>query len=118
MKTSADDVLVAYISCLFSQSSKPINRYIDLGCGIGSTLLLVAHELTPCHAIGIEAQEQSYQLARKSIDAINASSTASSLTVVHRDLRDHGMEPNSAQLITANPPYSPMLSGTLCQVHS
>ena len=55
MKTSTDDVIVAYMACASTSSSKDnISRYVDFGCGIGSTLLLVDYNLCPltCQHLG------------------------------------------------------------------
>lgn len=107
-------------------------RYVDLGCGIGSILLLVAHSLSPMSSIGLEVQSQSYRLASKTIQEIQMAQTESSLSriggasqelaVLNMDLR--GLlheevlsvhEPlklfwERSELVTANPPYSPAAS--------
>ena len=114
MKTSTDDVIVAYMACASTSSSKDnISRYVDFGCGIGSTLLLVNYNLCPLESIGMEAQEQSFQLLQETIRTLPDTNT---LKVIHVDLRKDGiLEPLSVQLITANPPYAPLSSGTLCK---
>jgi hypothetical protein len=64
MQTSTDDIMVAFVACFpqLSETVSPfsslvlsemkanelkVDRYIDLGCGVGSTLLLVSNTLRP-----------------------------------------------------------------------
>jgi len=116
MKTSADDILVAYLACLVSPKDKPIQRYVDLGCGIGSTLLVVAHHLRPVESIGIEAQTQSYTLLSRTLEGIHQmEGNGVNVTAIHSDLRSVDILTGSVDLITANPPYAPLRSGTLCK---
>ena len=128
-QTTTDDVLVAYVALYASELFphlpllSPVNTYVDLGCGIGSTLFLVAHSLPSTAALGIEAQCQSALLASRS-----AKETGSSrITVMHEDIRvflspaqelssDLSKLLGSCDLITANPPYAPMTIGTYPKV--
>ena len=116
MKTSTDDIIVAYLACA-SSSSVNISKYVDFGCGVGSTLLLVAHYLKPRESIGLEAQRQSFQLLQETIKNLPFSTIDENkvIEVLHTDLRHNDIEPSSVQLITANPPYAPLTSGTLCK---
>ena len=177
MQTSTDDVIVALIaaypeikavkingtssldlSSLTRSETKAtesaINTYVDLGCGIGSTLLLVANVLHPKKiSLGVEAQEQSASLLRRTIFELPVG--VPYISVIHRDLRElpelnsktnpdrsegvgvkeidfesdsHDLKPDNqidsikqnqlngrCDLITANPPYAPLQSGTLCK---
>lgn len=112
MKTTADDIIVAYMACFGKENDVRIGRYIDLGCGIGSTLLVVAHQLRPIQSIGIEAQVQSCTLLDRTL--VEGIHDKSSIRILHGDLRSIEIESASADLITANPPYAPLTSGTLC----
>ena len=177
MQTSTDDVIVAFVAaypeitalstsgCMSPDLSSlkytdtkatdsTVNRYVDLGCGIGSTLLLVANILRPkSFSLGVEAQEQSARLLQRTLSELPDGSP--SISVIHKDLRDllKSEEDNDAlveldqtndldkvegycsisaresesgdrnwdhisgscDLITANPPYAPLQSGTLCK---
>lgn len=161
MQTSTDDVLVAFIAVypevddhffegIMSSLDQPsllsgrkaaesgINRYVDLGCGLGSTLLLVSHILRPKEfSIGIEAQDESFRLLQRTLDELPGD--APNIIVAHEDIRalihnsnastskknddsssdnQYALQQilaNQCDLITANPPYAPLQSGTLCK---
>jgi len=107
-RTSTDDVLTAWFAVKRSQG-RPIERYLDLGCGVGSVLLMVAHRLRPALSLGIEAQAQSALMAARSIAELPQPMC---ISVQHGDLRGlHGLEP--FQLITGSPPYFPLGTGVL-----
>ena len=112
MKTSADDIIVSYIACM-GHSSSELTRYIDLGCGIGSCLLVVANQLRPTESIGVEGQSQSVRLLTRTLQELE--DTNLNITVLHADIRNCSIASGTAQLITANPPYAPLKSGTLCK---
>lgn len=67
-----------------------VNVYVDLGCGVGSSLLLVSHTLRPAVSLGVEVQTQSAALASLSARAISRTADATSPTriaVIHADIR-------------------------------
>ena len=124
MQTSTDDVLVAALACqpkLFGfestqeevEGSRAVNncRYLDLGTGIGSTLLIVAYNRHPTESIGIEAQHISFTMAKESVSELGTSS----VKVMHADLRNAIplVGERSFDLITANPPFSRVSDGVL-----
>jgi SAM-dependent methyltransferase len=171
MQTSTDDVMVALVAAfpdlIFSRKNdtssmdqisiidrirqvtlkaggmhrNEITRYADIGCGVGSTLLLVANALKPSlYSVGIEAQVQSVNLLRRSLKELP--DTAPLIYGIHGDVRDFlkSSTPylyedsyfsnkmsnnfnadiaskirNSCDLVTSNPPYSPLKSGILCK---
>lgn len=125
MQTSSDDVLVACVACkpwiVFADEEEPlspplIEKYADLGCGIGSTLLIVAYNTHPLLAIGVEAQEISYQMAARAIEELAPDRNhRGDLKVIQGDLRHVPLEHRSFDLITANPPFTPDGSGTYCK---
>ena len=124
MQTSTDDVLVAALACkphLFfssgdNEQQNEVSRYLDLGTGIGSSLLLVAHNARPQqYSIGVEAQEMSVQCLQRTLSEI--SEKGIDIRALHRDLRDLTLEDFQGfkfDVITANPPFAPPSSGTLC----
>lgn len=64
---SLDDMTTAYVALQEAQAHGNVQRALDIGCGIGSVLMMVAWGLPHVRATGIEAQERSVQLARRSI---------------------------------------------------
>jgi tRNA1(Val) A37 N6-methylase TrmN6 len=63
---SFDDVITAWVAV---RSAPTARTYLDLGCGLGSVLLMVADRLPEVLALGIEAQSESFALARRNLDA-------------------------------------------------
>ncbi len=116
-RTSTDDLITAWYAC--HRRLETPNRYLDLGCGIGSVLLMVSHRLHPRTARGFEAQQQSVQLARRAIEELPASYDNASgaqeidLRVEQADFRDFDFADERYDLITASPPYFPLHTGVL-----
>ena len=82
-------------------------RYLDLGCGIGSVLLMVAYKLGEgAEVTGVEAQEISFELARR-----NVARNDLSARLIHGDLREVALEPVH-DLVTGTPPYMPKASAS------
>jgi tRNA1Val (adenine37-N6)-methyltransferase len=100
---SLDDLAVAWEA---SQVRPRAMQYVDLGCGIGSVLLMVAWKLADAQTFGVEALQLSADLATRSL-ALNGIETRASIIV--GDLREvarkwpHG----SCELVTGTPPYLP-----------
>ncbi|MEM1033829.1 MAG: methyltransferase domain-containing protein [Myxococcota bacterium] len=80
-------------------------RYLDLGCGIGSALLMVAWRLRPSVVVGIEALGVSVALAR-----MNAALNDLDADIVEGDHRVVTTAWRGApfDLITGTPPYLPV----------
>lgn len=109
-RTSTDDVVTAWLAVALAGDSRPA-RYLDLGCGIGSVMLLVAHRLRPAHTMGVEAQAQSALLAERSVRELP---DAPPIDVQRGDLREVGPESHGVfDLITGSPPYFPLGTGVL-----
>lgn len=102
---SLDDVATAWEA---ARAKPDARRYADLGCGLGSVLLMVAYKLGPdARVSGIEAQEQSVRLARENV-ARNG--LAERVRLVHGDLRSpelFEMLGGPFDLVTGTPPYLP-----------
>jgi tRNA1Val (adenine37-N6)-methyltransferase len=94
----------------------PPARLLDLGCGIGSVLLLLAWRFPAAAATGVEAQPMSADLARRSI-AWNG--VGDRCRVIQADLRDAALLGDATfDLVTGTPPYFPRGTGPespLCQ---
>ncbi len=104
---SLDDLVTAW----FATAAPAPAEHLDLGCGIGSVLLLLAWQHPAARSTGIEAQAVSAALARKSI-AWNG--VGDRVTLVEADFRDVPLEPRF-DLVTGTPPYFPIGTGTLSE---
>ena len=106
---SLDDLVTAWFAA-DTVADTPPRRHADIGCGIGSVLLLVAWRFPEARAVGVEAQEVSLELARRSVAGNEASDRCE---VRHGDLRDPSVfaadEP--FDLVTGTPPYLPPGTG-------
>jgi tRNA1Val (adenine37-N6)-methyltransferase len=99
---SLDDLVTAWFAC--EQVTAAPHRVLDLGCGIGAVLLLLAWRFPEATLVGLEAQAASADLARRS-SAWNG--VDARCRVVEGDLRDPaalGDEPGF-DLVTGTPPY-------------
>ena len=129
MTSSTDDVIVSLLAVYPNFNVETLKHgekqtcskhfsYMDMGCGIGSSLLCVAHALRPHRSIGIEAQSQSVLLLQRTLDELPPDTDRPMITCLHQDLRqlsmdDYGSMWNTFDLITANPPYAKLEEGTL-----
>lgn len=108
---SLDDVATAWEAA----STRPAAAsHLDLGCGIGSVLLMVGYKLSTARSVGIEAQAQSFDLARRNVDR---SGQADRIRLVHGDIRDasvldEALAEGPFDLVTGTPPYMPAAQGT------
>lgn len=109
-RTSTDDVLAAWLASKICEAQPP-ETYIDIGCGIGSVLLMTAHRLRPSHSHGVEAQAQSATMALRSVRELPED--APPISIHHGDLRDPSLVLPKADLITGSPPYFPLGAGVL-----
>lgn len=97
-----------------SAAPAPPARALDLGCGLGSVLLMVAWRLPHAQLLGVEAQADRAALGRRSI-AYNGA--AARCQILDGDLRALDTRRALAQagpfaLITGTPPYFPRGTGT------
>ena len=106
-RTSLDDLLTAYLAASLVADNPPA-RCLDLGCGIGSVLLFVAWRFPNAQLLGIEAQDVSAGLARRSL-AWNGIGARAEIQV--RDFRDPGGVESTFDLVTGTPPYFPIGAG-------
>ncbi len=111
---SLDDLLTAWFAV--QHAPDPVLHALDLGCGIGSVLMMVAWAFPQARCVGVEAQAVSAGLARRSV-AYNGA--ASRVEVMDGDLRDlsgldlSGLEAQGFDLITGTPPYIPPGEGVI-----
>lgn len=110
---STDDLATAWRA---SRGSPTARRALDLGCGIGSvgltTLWRLDHSAPGATLTGVEAQDVSIALARKTV-AYNG--LQDRVRLVQGDLRDESvLAGETFDLVTGSPPYIPPDKG----VHS
>ncbi|HMY20819.1 MAG TPA: methyltransferase domain-containing protein, partial [Polyangium sp.] len=106
---SADDLVTAWIAAE-TVAQNPPAAIVDMGCGIGTVLLFMAWRYPAARVSGIEAQDVSAHLARRSI-AWNG--VDDRCEVFHGDLRDADFAEKigPADLVTGTPPYLPIGTG-------
>ncbi len=101
---SVDDLATAWEA---ARAAPAAESFVDLGCGVGSVLLMTAWRLPTARGFGIEAQDVSIELARRNVDA---NGVGDRVTLLHGDLREvtrdwpHGR----SALVTGTPPYLPL----------
>jgi tRNA1Val (adenine37-N6)-methyltransferase len=101
---SVDDLATAWEA---ARASNGATTFLDLGCGVGSVLLMMAWRLPAASGFGIEAQDVSMELARRNV---HENGLDPRVTLVHGDLRavtrdwPHG----PCALVTGTPPYLPL----------
>lgn len=108
-RTSTDDLITAWYAA--HRNPNPPERYLDLGCGVGSVLLMVSHKLRPERAVGVEAQAQSAAMAARAIAELPEH--GNEIEVRHADFRDLDFEGERFDLVTGSPPYFPLGTGVL-----
>lgn len=95
---SLDDLVTAWAAATWV--TREPARILDLGCGIGSVLLLLAWRFPRATLDGVEAQAVSVELARRSV----AWNGVEARCQVHAgDLRE--IAPSGMDLVTGTPPY-------------
>jgi tRNA1(Val) A37 N6-methylase TrmN6 len=106
---SLDDLVTAWVAA--DEMNGPPTQVVDLGCGIGTVLLLLAWRFPELRAVGIEAQADSVDLARRSLAWNGAEARC---VVRHDDFRRAearaGLE--RLPLVTGTPPYLPLATAT------
>jgi len=110
---SLDDLVTAWVAKR-AMSGQVVERIFDLGCGIGSVLLMHAFCWPDADCVGVEAQTLSYELAARSL-AYNGATARVSLR--HGDLRDRAVTGDGRvfDLVTGTPPYFPTTDGTVSE---
>ena len=111
---SLEDFMTALVAIEEGRARPPERRVqnaCDLGCGIGSVLMFVAWGFPEARVAGVEAQEVSLGLARRSL----AYNGADDRCTIHAgDLRDRTLLPAASfDLVTGTPPYIPPGHGTV-----
>jgi tRNA1(Val) A37 N6-methylase TrmN6 len=101
---SSDDVATAFVA----HHARPLaTRILDLGCGLGSVLLLLAWKRPEATLVGVEAQDPSFELLRRNVER---NALGGRVTIAHGDLRDSALlarQGSGFELVTGTPPYFP-----------
>ncbi len=106
---SVDDLLTAHVAV---QAAPGARRHLDLGCGIGSVLMLVAYRLRAATHVGIEAQAQSHLLCEASLRHNGLERRVTARLADFR--RSDALDPDQRfDLITGTPPYLPVGTATM-----
>lgn len=101
---STDDLLTAWYATQAERTGTPPRACLDLGCGVGSVGLLLLWRFPRLRLVGVEAQEASAALARRSLRYNGVEDRAE---VRRGDFRDPTVfRPGERfDLVTGSPPY-------------
>jgi tRNA1Val (adenine37-N6)-methyltransferase len=105
-RTGTDDVMCAWAGQAVAPGASTI---LDLGAGQGAVGLMLSGVIPHARIVAIEAQEVSYALLQRNVEA-NALSER--FTLFHGDLRETSLTGGPFDLITGTPPFMPLGSGT------
>lgn len=105
---SLDDLATAWEAV---HAAPGATSFVDLGCGVGSVLLMVAWRIAGARGFGIEAQDVSIDLARRNV---RENGLEARVRLLHGDLREVTREwPHGPHdLVTGTPPYLPLGTAT------
>jgi tRNA1(Val) A37 N6-methylase TrmN6 len=111
---SLDDTLTAWVA---ARARPEAPCALDLGCGIGSVLLMTAYALPRARLFGLEAQAVSFDLAERNIARNGLRGRVCAELGDMRDpaTLDRLLAANGGrfELVTGTPPYLPQEHGTL-----
>ena len=105
---STDDVVTAWMAARVMRQTlgagRPVRRQLDIGCGIGSVLMMTAWRHPEAQCVGVEAQSLSFSMACR---GVKYNGLLKRCEVRQGDLRDPTMVPegNVFDLVTGTPPY-------------
>ena len=108
-RTSLDDLVTAQLAASLTANSAPA-RWLDLGTGIASVALFLAWRFPQARGLGVEVQEISAAMGRRSL-AWNGA--ADRVEIRNGDFRDPTLLAGEGpfDLVTGTPPYFPAGSG-------
>ena len=105
---SLDDLVTAWRAAE-ELPARPAARVADLGCGIGTVLMLLAWRFPGARIEGLEAEAEKAELARRSL---RWNGCADRCLVHVADLRDTAALRGPFDLVTGTPPYLPRGTAT------
>ncbi len=105
---SLDDLATAWVA---ARARPDARTALDLGCGIGSVLLMVGYAIPNARLFGVEAVDVSFALAERNVAA---NGLAPRTKLAHGDLRDvtRSFPWEPMDLVTGTPPYLPVGTAT------
>lgn len=108
---SVDDMLVGHLACTRARAPR---RVLDLGCGVGSVLLMVGWAFRDAELVGVEAQAESAALAAQNLAENGCGARG---RIVQGDLRDDALVAGlgAFDLVTGSPPYFDPKASTVSQ---
>ena len=99
---SLDDVMTAWDAASLAPAARTC---LELGSGIGSVLLMLAHRLPSARFLAVEAQRNSFSLLTQNVQR---NGLAERVELAHADLRTYVTSLSDVyDLITGTPPYVP-----------
>jgi tRNA1Val (adenine37-N6)-methyltransferase len=104
---SLDSILLAHFV-----SMKKRSRFIDIGCGSGIILLILAKRFPNTHSVGLEIQENLTALARKNSQLNNLEGRVEIVSGDARNMKNVLPE-RSFDAAIFNPPYRKLNSGRI-----
>jgi tRNA1(Val) A37 N6-methylase TrmN6 len=115
---SLDDTVTAWVAARARPEARSV---LDLGAGLGSVLLMLAHKLPAARLWGIEAQPESHALLARNCERNGLLGAEGRARIELGDFREPGrvervrQEAGSegVELVTGTPPYQPLGRGTL-----
>ncbi len=114
---SLDDTVTAWVA---AQVRPAACSALDLGTGLGSVLLMLAHKLPAARLYGIEAQAESFELLARNCERNELLGPLGRVTIARGDFREPECMaavsralPKGVDLVTGTPPYQPPGSGTV-----
>ncbi len=110
---SVDDMVVAHLACTRRPATPP-GRVLDLGCGLGSVLLIAAWAFPKAQLVGLELLPDHVDFARRNV---RLNQCQDRVRIVAGDLRDEDLVRSLGKfdLVMGSPPYFALGSGTVCQ---
>jgi tRNA1(Val) A37 N6-methylase TrmN6 len=105
---SLDDLVTGWMAAE-EMAERPPARVADLGCGIGTVLMLLAWRFPEARIAGLEAEAEKVALARRSL---RWNGCADRCLVHVGDLRETGALHGPFDLVSGTPPYLPRGTAT------
>ncbi|MEG0919723.1 MAG: tRNA1(Val) (adenine(37)-N6)-methyltransferase [Anaerovoracaceae bacterium] len=97
-----DGVILADFAAKYEKSQKE-KFCFDLGTGTGIIPLIISHKAKNCRIVGVEVQDNSYELARKNIKINNLEER---IDIIHSNVKDINKKLyGKADFVVSNPPY-------------
>ena len=96
----------------FAKRAKKTKKVVDLCTGNGVIAILLSSKIDAENIVGVEIQEYSAELARRSIELNNLQEK---IQIINKDLNylKEEIESGTIDLVTVNPPYKPRNSGII-----